>query len=131
MIVRKLRLQRGWSQDQLAQLSGLSIRTIQRIERGQTPGLDSLKSLAAVFDVHVTVLQMENDMTHENQTTQLDETEQKAFEYVLDIKGFYSHVIKYVVVISILFIYRPQLYLGLVANAWLGYWCFITWIKCV
>ena len=53
MIVRKLRLQRGWSQDQLAQLSGLSIRTIQRIERGQTPGLDSLKSLAAVFDVHV------------------------------------------------------------------------------
>jgi Predicted transcription factor, homolog of eukaryotic MBF1 len=39
MIVRKLRLQRGWSQDQLAQLSDLSIRTIQRIERGQTPGL--------------------------------------------------------------------------------------------
>ena len=104
MIVRKLRLQRGWSQDQLAQLSGLSIRTIQRIERGQTPGLDSLKSLAAVFDVHVTELQMENDMTQENQTTQLDETEQRAIEYVRDIKGFYSHVIKYVVVISILFI---------------------------
>lgn len=104
MIVRKLRLQRGWSQDQLAQLSGLSIRTIQRIERGQTPGLDSLKSLAAVFDVHVTELQMENDMTQENQTTQLDEAEQKAIEYVRDIKGFYSHVIKYVVVISILFI---------------------------
>ena len=104
MIVSKLRLQRGWSQDQLAQLSGLSIRTIQRIERGQTPGLDSLKSLAAVFDVHVTELQMENDMTQENQTTQLDETEQKAIEYVRDIKGFYSHVIKYVVVISILFI---------------------------
>ena len=58
MIVRKLRLQHGWSQDQLAQLSGLSIRTIQRIERGQTPGLDSLKSLAAVFDVHVTELQL-------------------------------------------------------------------------
>ena len=104
MIVRKLRLQRGWSQDQLAQLSGLSIRTIQRIERGQTPGLDSLKSLAAVFDVHVTELQMENDMTQENQTTQLNETEQKAIEYVRDIKGFYSHVVKYVVVISILFI---------------------------
>ena len=53
MNVRKLRLQRHWSQDQLAQLSGLSIRTIQRIERGQTPGLESLKSLAAVFDVPV------------------------------------------------------------------------------
>ncbi|WP_309247253.1 helix-turn-helix transcriptional regulator [Shewanella sp. VB17] len=34
MIVRKLRLQRGWSQEHLSQLSGLSVRTIQRIERG-------------------------------------------------------------------------------------------------
>lgn len=32
MIVRKLRLQRGWSQEQLATLTGLSVRTIQRIE---------------------------------------------------------------------------------------------------
>ena len=45
MNVRKLRLQRNWSQEQLAQVSGLSIRTIQRIERGQTPGLESVKSL--------------------------------------------------------------------------------------
>ena len=35
MLVQKLRLQRGWSQEQLAELSGLSVRTIQRIERGQ------------------------------------------------------------------------------------------------
>lgn len=35
MIIRKLRLQRGWSQEQLAELTGLSTRTIQRIERGQ------------------------------------------------------------------------------------------------
>ncbi len=44
MIVRKLRLQRAWSQEQLAQLSGLSVRTIQRIERGQACGLESSKS---------------------------------------------------------------------------------------
>lgn len=44
MIVRKLRLQRGWSQDQLATLTGLSVRTIQRIEQGQQPGLESLKA---------------------------------------------------------------------------------------
>ncbi|CAM4169684.1 XRE family transcriptional regulator [Vibrio agarivorans] len=35
MIIRKLRLKRGWTQEQLAELSGLSIRTVQRIERGQ------------------------------------------------------------------------------------------------
>lgn len=101
MIVRKLRLQRGWSQEQLSQFSGLSIRTIQRIERGQTPGLDSLKSLAAVFDIQVAELQAENDMTN---TEQIDDAEQKAMEYVRDIKGFYSHAIKYAIVISILFL---------------------------
>ncbi len=59
MIVRKLRLQRGWSQEQLAQMSGLNIRTIQRIERGQGGGLESWKSLAAVFEVPVADLQGE------------------------------------------------------------------------
>ena len=53
MTVRKLRLKRAWSQEQLAQFSGLSIRTIQRIERGQKAGLESLKSLAAVFEVEL------------------------------------------------------------------------------
>ncbi|MFN6100724.1 MAG: helix-turn-helix domain-containing protein [Burkholderiales bacterium] len=31
-MIQKLRLQRGWSQQQLADLSGLSVRTIQRLE---------------------------------------------------------------------------------------------------
>lgn len=35
---------------------------------------------------------------------QLPHDEEMAIEYVRDIKGFYSHLIKYVVVISILFI---------------------------
>lgn len=101
MIVRKLRLQRNWSQEQLAQLSGLSIRTIQRIERGQTPGLESLKSLASVFDVHVSELQPENDMTQENK---LDPAEQLAMRHVQNIKEFYSHAIKYALIIPLLFV---------------------------
>jgi len=43
MLIQKLRLQRGWSQEQLAELSGLSVRTIQRIERGQPASIESLK----------------------------------------------------------------------------------------
>ncbi len=62
MLIRKLRLKHGWSQDQLAELSGLSIRTIQRIERGEKPSLESLKSLAAVFEINVSELQQESDM---------------------------------------------------------------------
>lgn len=57
MLIQKLRLQRGWSQQQLAELSGLSTRTIQRIERGDPPSLESLKSLAAVFEVDFATLQ--------------------------------------------------------------------------
>jgi transcriptional regulator with XRE-family HTH domain len=30
--IKKIRLERHWSQDQLAEMSGLSIRTIQRIK---------------------------------------------------------------------------------------------------
>lgn len=62
MIVQKLRLQRGWSQDQLAQFSGLSTRTIQRIERGQAANLELPKSLAAVFEINITQLQQEPEM---------------------------------------------------------------------
>jgi transcriptional regulator with XRE-family HTH domain len=51
MLIQKLRLQRGWSQEQLAELSGLSVRTIQRIERGQPASVESLKSLGAAFQI--------------------------------------------------------------------------------
>jgi transcriptional regulator with XRE-family HTH domain len=37
MLIQKLRLQRGWSQEQLAELSGLSVRTIQRLEGDKLP----------------------------------------------------------------------------------------------
>jgi transcriptional regulator with XRE-family HTH domain len=35
--VKQLRLQRAWSQEQLAELAGVSVRTIQRIENGDRP----------------------------------------------------------------------------------------------
>jgi transcriptional regulator with XRE-family HTH domain len=109
MIVRKLRLKRAWSQEQLAQLSGLNIRTIQRIERGQKAGLESLKSLAAVFEVDLSDLQQDTTM---NDTAAVSEEERQVIERVQDIKGFYSHLCNYIIVLSILFIinliYTPE-----------------------
>ncbi|TDF39922.1 XRE family transcriptional regulator [Alteromonadaceae bacterium M269] len=35
MSVKSLRQKSNWSQEQLAQLSGLNVRTIQRIEKGE------------------------------------------------------------------------------------------------
>lgn len=63
MNIQKLRLQRGWSQQQLAELSGLSSRTIQRIENGQPASAESLKSLASVFEIDFTTLTSEPDMS--------------------------------------------------------------------
>ncbi|WP_373869502.1 2TM domain-containing protein [Agarivorans gilvus] len=101
MIVKKLRLQRAWSQEQLSELTGLSIRTIQRIEGGQKPSLESLKALAAVFEIELSDLQMEPDM---NSNIRVTEDEQKVFKQVQAIKGFYSHLTSYVLVICMLFV---------------------------
>lgn len=59
MILKKLRRQKNWSQEQVATMSGLSIRTIQRIESGNRASIESLKSLAAVFEVDIETLQEE------------------------------------------------------------------------
>lgn len=100
--MRKLRLKRAWSQEQLAQLSGLNIRTIQRIERGQKAGLESLKALAAVFEVELKELQPEEESM--NNPDKFSEEENRTIEHVKDIKGFYSHLINYTVVVLGLFI---------------------------
>lgn len=49
--LRELRLARQWSQDQLAALSGLNMRTIQRLESGAKISSESLRALAAVLEV--------------------------------------------------------------------------------
>ena len=62
MILKQLRLSRFLSQEQLAQMSGLSVRTIQRIESGHSPSLESLKCLASVLEVNVSTLNQEKFM---------------------------------------------------------------------
>ena len=52
-MIRELRLERAWSQEQLAEAAGVSIRTVQRTENGSVPGLETLKALAAVFEMDV------------------------------------------------------------------------------
>ncbi len=49
--IKLLRLEHGWSQERLAKVSGLSLRTIQRIEAGESCSVESKLSLASTFDV--------------------------------------------------------------------------------
>ena len=121
MLIQKLRLQRGWSQEQLAELSGLSVRTIQRLERGQAASIESLKALGAVFEVDFSTLK-EPDM---NTTAQapVSPDEALALAHVRKLKGFYIHLAQFLVVIAILAIvnvvtYRHYLWVLWVALGW-------------
>ncbi len=105
MQVQKLRLKRGWSQQQLAELSGLSVRTIQRIEGGQAASTETLKSLASVFEIDFSELTSEADMPVQQTLSSpiapsLDE--QLAFKHVRRLRSFYAGLAIYVVVICAL-----------------------------
>jgi len=62
MILKQLRLSRHLSQEQLAHMSGLNVRTIQRIESGHKASVESLKCLASVFEVDISTLNQEKFM---------------------------------------------------------------------
>ena len=129
MLIQKLRLQKGWSQQQLADLSGLSVRTIQRMEQGQPGSVESLKSLASVFQIDFSALKepdMTDSLTHSvnENSTNLSQTvpttpaiqpppqalhdrareleEMLAFQQVRRLRGFYGHLGAFVLVIPFL-----------------------------
>ncbi|MFP7673681.1 2TM domain-containing protein [Marivita sp. S0852] len=106
MIVRKLRLDRGLSQEQLAEMAGISTRTLQRIERGARASPETLKCIAAVLDTDFSLLRKEQTMPAEPNSlppsTGLTPEERDAMEYVRDIKGFYGHAVQYAVVMVVL-----------------------------
>lgn len=51
LVVKIHRELRQWSQEQLGELSGLSTRTIQRVEGGKPSDLDTRRALARAFDL--------------------------------------------------------------------------------
>ena len=84
MIVKRLRQKSNWSQEQLAIMSGLSIRTIQRVESGQSASLETLKSLASVFETDVSKLTEE--------ITVIDKTSEQWQEQPTWLKFFFFGV---------------------------------------
>ena len=97
MLVQKLRLKKGWSQQQLADASGLSVRTIQRIEAGQAASTETLKSIAAVFEVDFSILDPENAMATMD-VSPSDKQEAEAFDYVRKLGRFYRHCFRYLLI---------------------------------
>lgn len=50
-LVKKVRNSKGWSQEQLGEASGLSLRTIQRLENEGNASKESIRALAKVLDL--------------------------------------------------------------------------------
>jgi transcriptional regulator with XRE-family HTH domain len=101
MLIQTLRLKRGWSQQQLAEASGLSTRTIQRLEAGFPASTESLKSLAAVFEVDFSTLKPESEMNAEVGNSS-EKQEKEAFRHVRKLRGFYIHLFQYVIIVGLL-----------------------------
>src|SRR5687768_2461227 len=101
MLIQTLRLKRGWSQQQLAEASGLSARTIQRLEAGFPASTESLKSLAAVFEVDFSTLKPESEMNVETVSSS-QKQEAEAFRHVRKLRGFYVHLFQYAMVVGFL-----------------------------
>jgi transcriptional regulator with XRE-family HTH domain len=55
--IRQLREQRAWSQDHLASVAGISLRTVQRVETEGSASAETRLALAAALDVDVASLQ--------------------------------------------------------------------------
>jgi transcriptional regulator with XRE-family HTH domain len=68
--IKTLRKSKGWSQEQLAQQSALSLRTVPRIEKGVTiPYRDSLLKLSEALGIHI------EDMMREEPTEKPDDND--------------------------------------------------------
>lgn len=62
--IQQLRIRCAWTQEQLAEKAGLSTRTVQRLEHGESASLESIHVLATIFDVTPEELSAEPSRTH-------------------------------------------------------------------
>ncbi len=71
--LKNLRIDNGFSQEELSEKSGLGLRTIQRLENGESsPREDTLRLLTKALNVP-------NDYFKENKNTDMDKTKKGGF----------------------------------------------------
>lgn len=67
--IRRLRAQKAWTQPELAEASGITIRTVQRLEAGQSVSAETLKRVAKAFGVPLETLQSPSDQEAQSNAT--------------------------------------------------------------
>ena len=59
--IKRWRQERQWSQEHLAHLAGIGLRTLQRLENDGPASSETLRALAAAYDVDVMALMIDED----------------------------------------------------------------------
>lgn len=104
-IIKKYRQKRCWSQLQLAEMAGISMRTLQRVEAQSTASLETIKSIASVLEISSEDLLQQED-TSNLDATKVDSTYQRKRTQL--IVGVVLVCIVNVVALALLFYQREQ-----------------------
>jgi transcriptional regulator with XRE-family HTH domain len=67
-LIKSLRQNKSWSQEKLAAATGLSLRTVQRVENSGTASLETRLALCAAFNIQPN--QLSNTATHSKSNPQ-------------------------------------------------------------
>ncbi|MCJ8324226.1 MAG: helix-turn-helix domain-containing protein [Rhizobiales bacterium] len=113
MELKHRRLEKGWSQEQLADITGLSARTVQRLEKGEKPSLETLKALAAGFKISSSELQKDFNAIKQPDNMTIAESKFMTREW----RSFFIHLITFMVVMTWAYILSAQFELD---NEWVG-----------
>lgn len=89
--IKRWREERHWSQEHLAELAGVGIRTVQRIENGEPASKDTLTALAAAFNVDAMALCIDP----EEEATALFKTKNEKVRSGMRL-AFFIHLVSYV-----------------------------------
>jgi len=66
-LLKKVRENKAWSQEEFAAISGISTRTLQRIESGDKANVETLRAIAAALNMEVTALLPVNTLMPEEE----------------------------------------------------------------
>lgn len=99
-LLKREREARNWTQQQLADICDLSLRTIQRIEKSGIASKESLASLGSAFNIEASAL-----ISTEPPTQNFNEeaiTSKIYFQFLSSLKAVYSHFLVTFAVIILL-----------------------------
>lgn len=77
-LIKKLRAEKSWSQDELATAASLSLRTVQRIEKDGNASLESKKAIASAFEIKA------NDLDFNEESSAFSDQDSESFYFRID-----------------------------------------------